>query len=157
MASTIEILDLRIERPSTPTKLIPGPDATLCPHTVLKVEGISTRETWILDTTGCQYGFRDVLVPHDRFMAERGCKDLTEPVTYDATETKDLDYFATLPFMNITRAQQENRKLERKFRLHFAEFVDTSVSHDLLDGPNAGFKDKLDRFVSKLKLHMLEG
>lgn len=58
--------------------------------------------------------------------------------------------------MNNTRAQQENMKLEWQSHLHFAEFINTSVSQDLLNGSNADFKDKLDRFVSELKLHMLK-
>lgn len=156
VTSTIELLDLRLERRITPAKLVPGPDATSCLHTVLKVRRSSANETWIIDATGCQYGFRDVLVPFDRYIAERECRSLAEPVPYNATETKDLDYFTTLPFMNRTPALVENMKQERQSRLHFAEFVKTGVSQDLLDGSNSDFKDKLDRFVSKLTLHMLD-
>lgn len=97
-----------------------------------------------------------MLVPFGRYIAERECRSLAEPVPYDATQTKDLDYFATLPFMNRTPALVENMKQERQSRLHFAEFVKTGVSQDLLDGSNSDFKDKLDRFVSKLTLHMLD-
>ena len=80
---------------------------------------------------------------------------LSEPTTYDATETKDLDYFSTLPFLNETRAQREDAKLERQARLHFAVFVGMYVSKDILDGSAAEFNDKLDNFVDDLKLHML--
>ena len=71
------------------------------------------------------------------------------------TEMKDLDYVSTLPFLNRTRAQREDKKLERQARLHFAIFVNTHVSKDILDGSAAEFKDKLDSFVHKLNLHML--
>ncbi|KAI9774179.1 MAG: hypothetical protein M1839_001881 [Geoglossum umbratile] len=147
VVSTIEILDLHIGKPLVPTKLIPGPDSSDCPHTVLK--------DWILDTAGCQYGFRDVLVPFEKYIADKACRISSQPTAYDATETKDLDYFSTLSFMNMTRTQQEDRELERKARLHFAAFVNMRVGKDLLDGSDAGFKDKFDSFMSGLNLHML--
>lgn len=112
-------------------------------------------EAWILDTAGCQYGFRDVLVSFEKYVADKSCRISSEPITYDATETKDLDYFSTLPFLNRTRAQREHKKLERQARLHFAVFVNTRVSKDMLNGSAAEFKDNLDGFVHELKLHML--
>ncbi|RYP59344.1 hypothetical protein DL771_010909 [Monosporascus sp. 5C6A] len=155
VASTIELLDLNIGKPLVPTKLIPGPDSANCPHTVLKVGRLFADEAWILDTAGCQYGFRDVLVPFEKYVADKSCRISGEPTTYDATETKDLDYFSTLPFLNRSRAQREDKKLERQTRLHFAAFVDTRVSKDILNGSAAEFKDKFDSFTYELKLHML--
>ena len=122
---------------------------------MLKVGRLFANEAWIIDTTGCQYGFRDVLVPFGKYVADKLCRISSEPTTYDATETKDLDYFSTLPFLNRTRAQREDKKLERQARLHFAVFVDTLVSKDMLNGSAAEFKDKFDGFVYELKLHML--
>ncbi|KAL4783580.1 hypothetical protein BJX76DRAFT_368323 [Aspergillus varians] len=156
IASTIEVLDLHIGRQPVPVKLVPGPDASICPHTVIKVGQLSAKERWILDTTGCQYGSREVLIPFDKYIEIRECRNMREPVAYDATETKDLDYFATLPFMNNTRAQRENMQQERQSRLQFAKFVDLNVSRDLLDGTDAGFKENLDGLVSELKSHMLK-
>ncbi|PYI01650.1 hypothetical protein BO78DRAFT_423356 [Aspergillus sclerotiicarbonarius CBS 121057] len=128
--------------------------ASSCPHTVIQVGRPLAGETWIVDTTGCQYGFREVLVPSDRYLQERACQPPQRPVPYDATETKDLDYFATLPFMTQTRAQRENLQRERQSRLRFAEFVKTSVSADVLDGSNVEFKNKLEVFTSGLKRHL---
>ena len=65
------------------------------------------------------------------------------------------DYFSTLPFLISTRAQREDQELERQARLHFAVFVNTHVSKDILDGSGPEFKEKLDSFVHELKLHML--
>jgi hypothetical protein len=123
---------------------------------VLKVGRLFSNEAWIVDTAGCQYGFREVLVPLERYLADKSSRISNEPTTYDATETKDLDYFSTLPFLNKTRAQREDKKLDRQARLHFAAFVDTQVNKNILNGSAAGFKDKLDRFVHELKLHMLK-
>lgn len=125
------------------------------PHTVLKVGRLFTNEAWIVDIAGCQYGFREVLVPFETYLEDKSCQIVNEPTTYDATETKDLDYFSTLPFLNKTRAQREDAKLERQARLHFAGFVDKYVSKDILDGSGAEFKAKLDNFIHELKLHML--
>lgn len=122
---------------------------------MLKVGRLFSNEAWILDTAGCQYGFQEVLVPFEKYLADKSCQILNDPATYDATETKDLDYFSTLPFLNRTRAQREDKKLERKARLHFADFVNMHVSRDILNGSAAEFKDKLDGFVHELKLHML--
>jgi hypothetical protein len=122
---------------------------------VLKVRRVFANEAWIIDTTGCQYGFRDVLVPFEKYVADKSCRITSEPTTYDATETKDLDYFSTLPFMNKTRAQREDKQRERQARLHFAVFVNTRVSKDVLNGSAAEFKDKFDSFAYELKLHML--
>ena len=124
------------------------------PHTVLKVGRLFANEAWILDVAGCQYGFREALVPFERYLADQSCRIVSEPTTYDATETKDLDFFSTLPFLNKTRAQREDREMERQTRLHFAVFVDKHVSQDILDGSAVEFKDKLDSFVHELKLHM---
>lgn len=125
------------------------------PHTVLKVGRLFANETWIIDTAGCQYGFRDVLVPFEKYIADKSCRISSDPTTYDATETKDLDYFSTLPFLNKTRAQREDKKLERQARLHFAAFVNTRVTKDILTGSAAEFTIKFNNFVDELKVHML--
>jgi hypothetical protein len=152
---TIKVLDLHIGKPLIPTKLVPSLDFSDMLHTVLKVGQLFTNEAWIIDTVSCQYRFRDVLVPFEKYVVDKSCRISSKPTTYDATETKDLDYFLTLLFLNRTRAQQEDNKLERQARLHFAIFVNTLVSKDMLNGSAAEFKDKFDSFVYKLKLHML--
>ena len=150
------MLDLHIGKPLIPTKLVPGPDSSNMPHTVLKVRRMFANEEWILDIAGCQYGFRDVLIPFKKYVADNSCRISSEPTTYDATETKDLDYFSTLPFFNRTRAQRQDGKLERQARLHFAAFVDTRTDQNMLNGSAPEFKDKYDSFVHELKLHMLK-
>jgi hypothetical protein len=104
LASTIEVLDIHIGTPRLPTRLVPGPDASEVPHTVLKVRLCLTGETWIVDTAGSQYGFRDALLPHDNYIANNSGLITSAPVTYESTETKDLDDYTTLEFMNQTRA-----------------------------------------------------
>jgi len=57
---------------------------------------------------------------------------MNEPTIYDATETKDLGYFSTLPFLHRTQAQREDKKLERQARLHFAILVNTLARISLM-------------------------
>ena len=87
-------------------------------------------------------------------MADKACRIINDPTTYDATETKDLDYFSTLPFLNISSAQRKDRESQRKERLHFAKFVDTQDNEKLLSGSTCDFKDGLDSFVQRLSLHL---
>jgi hypothetical protein len=143
MASTIEVLDVHIGKPRLPTKLVSGPDASTVSHTVLKVRLRSTRDAWIVDTAGSQYGFMDVLVPYDKYIADNSCLITSTPVTHDWTETKDLDHYATIEFMNQWRAQREDLRAERKARLHFADFVDECVEEELLGGSAAEWKIRL--------------
>lgn len=126
------------------------------PHTVLKVGRLFANEAWVIDIAGCQYGFREVLVPFEKYIADKSCQISSDPTPYDATETKDLDYFSTLPFMNSTRAQREGTKMERQARLHFPDFVKQAhVNKIILNGSAAEFTVKFDNLVHELKLHML--
>lgn len=126
------------------------------PHTVLKVQLRSTAEAWIVDTAGIQYGFRDVLVPFNKYIADHQCRVVSGPNTYNSTETKDVDYYATLEFMDKMRAQREDLHAERKARLHFAGFVDSDVRDDLLAGSAAEWQGKRDGFGHALKVHLLK-
>jgi hypothetical protein len=156
IASTIDIMDVYIGKMRLPTKLVPGPDNSTVPHTVLKVKLRSTGEAWIVDTAGSQYGFREVLVPYDRYMAEKSCLIASGPDTYDATVTKDLDYYATLPYMNKTKVERDHLQAERKARICFMGFVDQGVGEDVLDGSTAEWEGKLDALVAALTAHLLK-
>ncbi|KAL4916387.1 hypothetical protein BDW62DRAFT_202715 [Aspergillus aurantiobrunneus] len=152
--ATLEILDLYFGKPSMPTRLTPSPDWANCPHTVIKVGLLFGQGTWVLDTAGCQYGFRSVLVPYAEYIADNDFRIVNEPTTYSATETKDIDYFLTLPFMTKFKAQRISLDAERRSRLHFASFVDSYVEKDILDRSPAEFRDKLEAFKATLRLHM---
>ncbi len=123
---------------------------------MLKVGLLSGNEAWIVDTAGCQYGFRDALVPFEKYLTDKSCRIMNKPTPYNAKETTDLDFFSTLPFMNQTQAQREDRKMERQARLHFAVFVDEHISKDVLDGSATEFTSKLEKFNLDLKIHMMD-
>jgi hypothetical protein len=114
-----------------------------------------SNEVWILDSTGCQYGFRDVLVPYDTYLAKTGCRNIQHPTPYDASETTDLDFFSKVPSLNKTLAQRKNLDAERQARRHFAVFVESRVGAELLSGSDQQFRDRLESFADQLKRHML--
>lgn len=153
---TIETMVVNIGRSRVPTRLVPGPGLHGGPHTVLKIGRIESNETWIIDTTGCQYGFRDVLVPFAKYFHDNECRILSAPRIYDECETSDLDYLSSLYVFNQTKAQRQDMRLERLTRHHFAVFIYMSVHGDLLMGSGADYKRKFDRFVNGLKAHMVE-
>ncbi|KAJ5185237.1 hypothetical protein N7491_006892 [Penicillium cf. griseofulvum] len=152
----IKSIVLNIGRPRFSTRLIPGPDLHDDPHTVLKIKRLESNETWIIDTTGCQYGFRKVLIPFVKYFIDTGSRILTGPRIYDACETKDLDYLSTLHIFNQTKAQRQDMRLERLTRHHFAVYVSMSLLDDFLVGSGADFKRKADRFINELKTHMVD-
>ncbi|KAJ6592754.1 hypothetical protein B0H19DRAFT_1088463 [Mycena capillaripes] len=169
VALSIENLDLRIGKPLVPTKLVEvvsGADFGGAPHTVLKVCLRSNRETWIVDTAGCQYGFRDVLNPFDRYLTDKACTVVSQPTSYTANETTDLHFMEfLLPQTRMKigmRIMRDSLDQQRKGRLHFAAFVDQRVgsgkdsfnpSKDL-GGPALEFQRKFEKFVTELKTHM---
>jgi hypothetical protein len=135
---------------------VPGPDASAVPHTVLKVRLRLTSDTWVIDMAGSQYGFREVLVPFDKYMAEKSRRIASAPTTYYATKTKDLDYYATLDFMNRTKAQRDNLRAERKTRMSFSAFVDQDVGEDVLVGSATDWDGKHHALVAALKARLRE-
>lgn len=155
MPFQIEIMDITVGKPRVPTRLIPGPNSQSAPqHTVLKIRNVGNNETWIVDTTGCQYGFRDVLIPFNTYFLANDCQTRDSPQTYDACETKDLDYFETIPLLTMTKALRMNLRLERQSRQHFAVFVARTVGDKILGGSDAEFRVTIDHFVNGLKSHM---
>ncbi|KAJ5795448.1 uncharacterized protein N7518_003988 [Penicillium psychrosexuale] len=152
----IETMVVNIGRPRVPTRLVPGPDLYGGPHAVLKIERMERNETWIIDTTGCQYGFRDVLVPFAKYFIDNECRILDGPRVYDACETKELGYLSTLHVFNKTKAQRQDMRLERLTRHHFAVFIYMSVHDNFLLDSGASYKGKIDRFVNELKTHMVD-
>ncbi|KAJ7208708.1 hypothetical protein B0H12DRAFT_1242978 [Mycena haematopus] len=166
VASSIENLDLSIDKPVLPTKLVEfytDADFNGAPHTVVKVFLRSSNETWIVDTAGCQYGFRDVLVPFDRYLADKTL--VSPPTPYTATETTDLDVIVEIYVKAMKMDAGVMRRVhdrEKKGRLHFAAFVNQHVGSgkDFFDpskdlGSSADeFQRRYEKFMTELKTHL---
>lgn len=143
-------VEIMMRKPKVPVRIGPGriPDYFL--HTVLFMEIDRSDEVWILDPTGAQYGIQDVFVPWKHYMNEYACRFIGH-YPYHATETGDLDHFATLP-----EAKKVATKIavERQARVVFASFVDRLVVGDLLDVSETEFKRGVEEFQENLKEHM---
>ncbi|KAJ5774381.1 hypothetical protein N7457_009277 [Penicillium paradoxum] len=152
----IETMDIIVQNPPLTTKLIPDVGSHSGTHTVLKIRERGNNDTWIIDTTGCQYGFRDLLVPFNKYFMDKECQVLDAPFAYDAFETKDLDYYSMFPCFTRMKTQRKEMRLERQTRHHFAVFVAKTVGDNFLGGSDIDFEATIDLFVNGLKSHMVQ-
>ncbi|KAJ6465553.1 hypothetical protein C8R47DRAFT_991386 [Mycena vitilis] len=166
VASSLEITDLQIGKPLLQTRLVDidgTVDFRTGPHTLVKArlvsKGTGDGETWIIDPAGGQYGFREVLVPLKRYLAEKECTIVTQGTPYIAHETTDLAYFESLFPSGATKIRLAPQK---KGRLHFAAFIKDRVGDGQqffasvkdLDGSADEFRLKFADFLKELKAHM---
>ncbi|KAJ7167968.1 hypothetical protein C8R46DRAFT_996159 [Mycena filopes] len=169
IASPIETLDLQIGKPVLPTKLVernPEDDWGGGPHTVQQVGLGGGTERWIIDTAGCQYGFREVLVTFERYVTEKECTEVTPPGPYTASETTDLDamgaYYAKHLAPFAWRVMKKIHDQQREVRVRFANFVSERVGDGKeffgtpkeLDGSADDFRRRFERLMKELKRHM---
>ncbi|GLA16062.1 hypothetical protein AnigIFM62618_002623 [Aspergillus niger] len=156
----IEMFLLRIGKPHFITQVIPGPDspnipsldASTMPHSVLKVDLqlSSFTESWIVDLTGAQYGFQEVLVPFLKYTENKECELAGPPESFDLTQTHDLNILIEEYPSGVRRAIA---CAERPARLRFAAFVDT-IDKKILEGSLGEFENKLSVFRLALRQHM---
>ncbi|KAJ6110510.1 hypothetical protein N7486_002745 [Penicillium sp. IBT 16267x] len=144
------MVEITMEKPKVPVRIGPGPIPDYFPHTVMFMEINWSKELWILDPTGAQYGIQDVFVPWKQYMDEYECR-IVGYYPYHTTETGDLDHFATLP---EARTLATKIAVERQARIVFSSFVDCLVIGDLLDVSETDFKRKVEEFQENLKQHM---
>lgn len=109
-----------------------------------------------MDASGSQYGFQDPLRPYHKYIDDGMCRVIREPQTYDASETTDLDYFATLPFLTGSKAQRSDLAAERRCRVCFADFVKGHVKQAILQGSDADFQNSLKKFETNLTERLLD-
>ena len=88
-------------------------------------------------------------------MADKKCEIVHGPWDYVATETEDLDYFATIPLLTRSKAQRDDLAAERRLRRCFAGFAEKRVDQGMLDGNKAEFQDRVKTFSIGLKSQLL--
>ena len=152
----MERISFEIGKVRVPTIFVPVAINRKFPHSVLKIELNGGSETWIVDTTGSQFGFRVVLVPFYKYYTDHECRILGGTPGCTCCETTDLDFLKTDPNTKKTNASRHDLEIERRYRLHFAAFYDKRDWDDTLVGSDAVFKEKIDRFVNELKSHMFD-
>lgn len=116
----------------------------------------------MLDPAGCQYGFREVLIPYATYLQDKQGEIVTGPGPYHWTETKDLEYFETVPGLSVTAAQRADAAVERKIRRHYASFVEErfgpgqpGAAKDLLGCSSESFGGRLGALMEDLKKCMI--
>jgi hypothetical protein len=147
-------MELYIGKPLLRIRLMPKPIEPI-EHAVLKVHLSDTDETWVIDTTGCQYGFREILVPCEKYLIDRNCIVSIRPTAYLTHETFDLDFYEALRHMVITQRQQEEKDLQRQARKHFGLFVEKHLHRDILNYTERVFRPAYVNIITLLKVHMM--
>jgi hypothetical protein len=137
------------------TQLIPGSTEER-PHTVFvaRVPRGKGEEKWVIDTTGSQYGFREVLVPYKKYSKEKASA-LANPLTAsNAGINKDLDEYVRDPRLCWHEQQVANLLADRHTRQHFATFIANCADDDFLFGPDDHMKAMCEVFVADLKYYL---
>jgi hypothetical protein len=128
-------------------------------HTVLILE-LENDEKWIMDVTGSQFGFSEVLAPLERYLEEKEGSLKNTPEPYDRTETSDLEDYSTIQAFTGAFGSRERLKSEFVARLHFAAFVKDQFEWKnekvkvMLSGPEWEFENRVFEFVEKVEVHM---
>ncbi|KAI0122593.1 hypothetical protein F4814DRAFT_446532 [Daldinia grandis] len=169
IVSTLKIVEVNV-KPITPWKLVWTSDdkggtrsliSNAVTHTILLVW--IGNEGWVVDITGCQFGFQEILFPLNGYFKKRVKSHARGPFAYTEHETSDLDVFDSKMSLNDTEQKILKAAHERAGRLHLAKFVkerfgryeSPGPSKEFLGGAPKEFQLKLARFESELKAHMM--
>ncbi|OTA89556.1 hypothetical protein M434DRAFT_34238 [Hypoxylon sp. CO27-5] len=131
-------------------------------HTILVAQ--VEAESWVIDVTGCQYGFPEIISPRFKYFRDRVDEVLAESPLFLETETSDLDLRKhRMRNYEGVKSFVSRSKHERAARLHFKtlimeRFIDgpPEFTQKFLEGTQEDFQVELDRFVADVKAHTME-
>ncbi|OTA60805.1 hypothetical protein K449DRAFT_396089 [Hypoxylon sp. EC38] len=131
-------------------------------HTILVAQ--VKDESWVIDVTGCQYGFPEIIAPRSKYLGDRVEEVLAESPLFLETETSDLDLRKhRMRNYEGVKSFESRSKHERAARLHFKtlimeRFIDgpPEFTQKFLEGTQEDFQVELDRFVADVKAHTME-
>uniref|UniRef100_A0A0D2XAS8 Uncharacterized protein n=1 Tax=Fusarium oxysporum (strain Fo5176) TaxID=660025 RepID=A0A0D2XAS8_FUSOF len=75
IVSRMDVAIVEIRKPLLPIRFHP-PDGIMTDrvfHTIVEATLDSSGERWLIDITGCQYGFRDILLPLKKYITQNNC------------------------------------------------------------------------------------
>ncbi|KAF5681761.1 beclin 1 [Fusarium circinatum] len=160
IVSRMDVVVVEIQNPPLTIKFHP-PDGIMADrkfHTIIEATLDSSGERWLIDVTGCQYGFRDILLPFEKYIAQNNCSSYERLQSYGHTETTDQDELPRSPLMILTRGPSEQQladiEIEKGYRRHFAALVRALVHHGLTQGTDAHFAATLDELVRRVITYM---
>ncbi|KAF5262391.1 hypothetical protein FOXYS1_6891 [Fusarium oxysporum] len=127
-------------------------------HTIVEATLDSSGERWLIDITGCQYGFRDILLPLKKYITQNNCSSYELLQPYGHTETTDQDELPRSPFFILTGGPNEQQladiEIEKGYRRHFATLVRALFHQGLTQGSDAHFAAILDDLAHRVITHM---
>ncbi|KAF5700568.1 beclin 1 [Fusarium globosum] len=160
IVSRMDVAVVEIQNPSLTIKFHP-PDGIMTDrkfHTIVEATLDSSEERWLIDVTGCQYGFRDILLPLEKYIAQNNCSSYELLQPYGHTETTDQDELPRSPLIILTRGPSEQQladvEIEKGYRRHFAALVRAIVNQGLTQGSDAQFAATLDELVRRVITYM---
>ncbi|KAG4265234.1 beclin 1 [Fusarium proliferatum] len=160
IVSRMDVAVVEIQNPPLTIKFHPhdGIVADRKFHTIVEATLDSSEERWLIDVTGCQYGFRDILLPLEKYIAQNNCSSYELLQPYGHTETTDQDELPRSPLIILTRGPSEQQladiEIEKGYRRHFAALVRAIVNQGLTQGPDAQFAVTLDELVRRVITYM---
>ncbi|KAI2470384.1 hypothetical protein F4781DRAFT_430405 [Annulohypoxylon bovei var. microspora] len=133
-------------------------------HTIVAVQ--IEQEKWVIDMTGSQFGFPDLISPYDKYMND--CNGTVEaaPCHYPVTETDDLDrsnFFPPPQNFVVSEGILSHRAHERAGRNYLKTLVDKrffderypTFAADFLRRSEDDFQEGVDEWMGDVKHHMM--
>ncbi|KAF4951913.1 hypothetical protein FGADI_7135 [Fusarium gaditjirri] len=156
----MDVAVVEIRNPPLPIRFQP-PDGMMTDrvfHTIVEATLDSSGERWVIDITGCQYGFRDILLPLEKYITQNNCFSYGLLQPYGHTETTDQDELPCSPFFILTGGPNEQQladiEIEKGYRRHFATLVRALFHQGLTQGSVAHFAAILDDLAHRVITHM---
>ncbi|KAF5685505.1 beclin 1 [Fusarium denticulatum] len=160
IVSRMDVAVVEIQNPPFTVKFHP-PDGIMTDrkfHTIIEATLDSSGEQWLIDVTGCQYGFRDVLLPLEKYTAQNNCSSYELLQPYGHTETTDQDELPHSPLIILTGGPNEQQladiEIEKGYRRHFAALVRAVINQGLTQGSAAQFAVTLDGLFHRVITYM---
>nr|RBQ95389.1 hypothetical protein FVER53263_00520 [Fusarium verticillioides] len=160
IVSRMDVAVVEVQNPPLTIKFHP-PDGIMTDrkfHTIIEATLDSSGEQWLIDVTGCQYGFREILLPLEKYIAQNNCSSYELLQPYGHTETTDQDELPHSPLIILTRGPNEQQladiEIEKGYRRHFAALVRAVINQGLTQGPDAQFAVTLDGLVHRVITYM---
>ncbi|KAM0504342.1 hypothetical protein ACHAP8_002749 [Fusarium lateritium] len=153
LVSRLETVYVQITNPPYPAIMDP-PDAAffdmLKPgvHIVILATLRGSDEKWVIDITGCQFGFKDVLFPLEKYITETNCNVEWPASPYFHSEITDQQEIIALGGMPPPEPMADILRITR-YRLHFAALIKACVNNTLIVGSDAEFDIEMDEFSEK--------
>ncbi|KAF5631975.1 beclin 1 [Fusarium tjaetaba] len=160
IVSRMDVAVVEIQNPPLTIKFHP-PDGIMTDrkfHTIIEATLDSSGEQWLIDVTGCQYGFREILLPLEKYIAQNNCSSYELLQPYGHTETTDQDELPHSPLIILTRGPNEQQladiEIEKGYRRHFGALVRAIINQGLTQGSDAQFAVTLDGLVHRVITYM---